>query len=267
MKTLIVRSMVFAASLAGCQNQVGFHDNLAPAPPQGISTVTGDHRVTLRWVSNSEPDLAGYNVFVSDQYAGRYTLIGTARSPLFVHYGAVNGRTYYYAVTAFDFDGNESDLSHDVAYDTPRPEGYGVVIGDYRMSPYQSGYDFSAFAVGPFTDDFADMFYEYFAGGAFMNVWRDTDIQDMGYTRSLDEITEAPLEGWSPLKYVQVIDGHTYVVWTWDDHYAKFRVRSISPTTVVFDWAYQVASGNPELKVSLPGETRNGTRRISLSAR
>jgi hypothetical protein len=36
-------------------------------------------------------------------------------------------------------------------------------------------------------------------------------------------------------------------VWTRDDHYAKFRVTGLSGSLVTFDWAYQTASGNPEL--------------------
>jgi hypothetical protein len=52
-----------------------------------------------------------------------------------------------------------------------------------------------------------------------------------------------------------LVEGHVYVVWTWDDHYAKVRVVSISPNSVVLDWAYQVDRGNPELRV--PGSVGN----------
>ena len=47
-------------------------------------------------------------------------------------------------------------------------------------------------------------------------------------------------------------EGHVYVAWTRNDHYAKFRVVRIEPGEVVFDWAYQTARGNQEL--SAPGE-------------
>jgi len=42
------------------------------------------------------------------------------------------------------------------------------------------------------------------------------------------------------------------VIWTWDDHYAKVRVREVNSAQVVFDWAYQTAVGNTELKRVLP---------------
>ena len=90
-------------------------------------------------------------------------------------------------------------------------------------------------------------------------MWDDTDIQDMGYTSSLYDIYEAPEDGWAPSRSVQVIPGHTYVIWTWDDHYAKMRVREVDSYTVRFDWAYQVAPGNPDLKKQLP---KDGKRNI-----
>ncbi len=265
MKKTILKSVVLAAFLTGCEQHTEYVDVTPPAPPQGITTVTGDRTVRLYWVRNTEPDLAGYHVYVSERYTGLYEIIGGAKVPEFVHLGAVNGVTYYYAVTAYDFDGNESELSYDVVYDTPRPEGLGVVLRDFRTYPLQAGYDFSTFSVGPFDDQFVDIFYEYAAGLGFMNVWDDTDVQDMGFTESLDEINAAPAEGWSPTKYVMLIEGHTYVVWTWDDHYAKFRLTSLSPTRAVFDWAYQVAPGNPELSASPPQERRKDSRRPQTS--
>ena len=41
--------------------------------------------------------------------------------------------------------------------------------------------------------------------------------------------------------------GHCYVVWTRDDHYAKFRVSGLSSSQAIFEWAYQTDTGNPEL--------------------
>ena len=87
-----------------------------------------------------------------------------------------------------------------------------------------------------------------------MNVYTDTDIQDLGYTHSLLDIKVAPASGWSPTHDVRLYVGHTYVVWTHDDHYAKFRVTSLSPSRVVFDWAYQLQESNPMLK-RVPGQS------------
>jgi len=47
--------------------------------------------------------------------------------------------------------------------------------------------------------------------------------------------------------WAQVIEGHTYVVWTDGDHYAKLRAVAVASTWARFDWALQVDPGNPEL--------------------
>ena len=74
-----------------------------------------------------------------------------------------------------------------------------------------------------------------------------TDIRDMGYLYDLDEIDWAPNSGWSPTGAEYAVAGHGYVVWTRDDHYAKFRITSIDIDGIYFDWAYQIDPGNPEL--------------------
>jgi len=257
MKTLyIIGTAILLITAIGCDERLTFIDLTPPAPPQGLYTTTGDNVVGVSWVSNTEHDLAGYNVYVSEDPAGRFELIATTRQNYFADIGVRNGTTYYYAVSAFDHTGNESRLSDEIAYETPRPEGYNVVLRNFRVSPDHSGYDFSTYSVGPYNDNYTDIFYEYYNGEYYMDVWEDTDIQDMGYTNSLYTIGEAPDAGWSPTKDVRLIVGHTYVVWTWDNHYAKFRVVSLSPSQIMMDWAYQTQTGNPRLKHSV-GLDRN----------
>jgi hypothetical protein len=223
-------------------------DRIPPSAPTGLRTSTGDNFIELAWDPSPETDVAGYNVFVSARYDGRYELVGSTPTTYFMDAGAHNGNTYYYAVTAYDYDGNESGLSRDVAYDVPRPEGYDVILQDYRVSPNSSGYDFDQYAVLPYDAQTTDMYFENFNGDYYMDVYTDTDIQDLGYMKSLLDVTVAPSSGWSPTHDVRLYAGHTYVVWTHDDHYAKFRVTSISPSRVVFDWAYQLQESNPMLK-------------------
>ncbi len=240
--------------IAGCEGNLFHSDITPPTAPRGIYTETGDNLVEVFWIDNPEADVAGYNVFVGSSYSGMYTLVASTSQPHFVDYGANNGVTYYYAVTAYDFSGNESELSRDVAYDTPRPEGYDIHLNDYRTRPDLSGYDFSTYSVGPYNDRYTDVFFEYFGGSYYMNVWEDSDIQDMGYTISLYEIRFAPTNGWSPTKDVRLIVGHTYVVWTWDNHFAKFRITALSPARVIFDWTYQLQAGNTRLRPSPSSE-------------
>jgi hypothetical protein len=249
MKTTIGFFILTVVWFTGCE-PVGYRDLTPPTAPRGIYTYTGDDMIELVWRDNPERDLAGYRVYVSPSSNGTYRFIGSSGVPRFVDYGARNGNTYYYAVTAYDLSENESELSREVVYDTPRPEGYDVALRDYRAVPNEAGYDFSTYSIGPYDDQYTDIFFEYYNGVYYMNVWEDTDIQGMGYTSSLYDVGYAPENGWSPTKDVRLYVGHTYVVWTWDNHYAKFRVTSLSSTRVVLDWAYQLQEGNPRLKPS-----------------
>jgi hypothetical protein len=247
MKRTIFLLILSSTLLAGCDKIAG-PDFIPPAAPNGLYTETGDNFIELFWRSNPENDVAGYNVFASSTYNGRYELIGSTHSPYFNDTGARNGGTYYYAVTAFDFDGNESGLSKDVVYDVPRPEGYNVILNNFRQLPAYAGYDFSDYLVRTYNDLYTDMYFEYYNGEYYMNVRTDSDIQDVGATNSLLDVRHAPTAGWSPTHDVVLRVGHTYVVWTWNDHYAKFRVTGLSSNRVVFDWAYQLQVSNPMLK-------------------
>jgi hypothetical protein len=237
-----------AVLFTGCHENIFLPDITPPAIPQGLRTETGDDFVELFWVKNTESDLAGYKIYVSSAYNGKYEFIGMSETPYFLDRGGVNGKTYYYAVTSFDVNGNESELSTDVAYDTPRPEGYDVFLRNYRSVPGYAGYDFSTYSVGQYNDQYTDVFFEYYNGVYYLNVWTDSDIQDVGYTESLYDVGYAPVAGWSPTKDVTIIPGHTYVIWTWDNHFAKLRVSNVSATGITFDWAYQLQEGNPRLK-------------------
>jgi hypothetical protein len=249
MKQVILSIAVFSLVLfAGCRERFLEPDFISPAAPQGLVTQAGDRLVDLFWYPNTEPDLAGYKVYYSSSYNGTYHLIGTTSHTSFTDRDARNGSTYFYAVTAFDASGNESELTPELVKVTPRPEGYDIVLDDYRTVPARAGYDFSSATVGPYDDQYTDLFFESYNGRLYFDVWDDSEIQDAGYTGSLADVVEAPATGWSPTGDVYVIAGHTYVIRTWDRHYAKVRVTAVSSSGVSFDWAYQLQSDNPQLK-------------------
>lgn len=244
--------------MIGCHRSF-YIDLTPPSPPQGILAIAMDNAVEISWLRNPEPDVAGYKIWVSDRNDGKYHVLGAVDGAKFLDYGAKNGVRSYYGVTAYDYDGNESELSTDLVYATPRPEGFGTKLNDFHASPNLSGYDFSTYSVGNYNDDYTDVFFESANGRFYLNVWNDSDVQDMGYTKSVYDIGVAPSAGWSPSKSVEAIPGHTYIIWTWDDHFAKMRVREVTSSRVIFDWAYQVAKSNPELKRQL---AMDGSRTI-----
>jgi hypothetical protein len=235
----------------GCR-ELGVVDTIPPEPPRGIRSLALDNEVELDWIHNTENDLAGYHIWSSDRYDGRYELIGTTSSANFNDMRAQNGATYYYAVSAFDFNENESDLSYQEVSETPRPEGFKVLLFEASAVPEKSGYDFSTYSVGRFDDRYTDFFYEKLDSNLNLSVWSDTDIQDVGFAESFDDIRVAPSSGWSPTRTTKVIRGHTYVVWTWDNHFAKVRITDLTPTKIVFDWSYQLVDGNRHLKSTRP---------------
>ena len=114
-----------------CDEHDLYYDNTPPSPPQNVYTYAGDERVDITWDYNNERDVAGYNVYYNYTYEGRYTLLGSTDENYFVDYGITNGQSYYYAVAAYDFNGNESELSYDLAVGTPRPEGFNQSVFDY----------------------------------------------------------------------------------------------------------------------------------------
>ncbi len=240
---VIIMSLILVSCCRICEP-----DTEAPAVPRGVRSTTGDEAIYLQWYPNSESDLDGYNVYRSFAATGYFDFLTSVYSPYFVDYNVTNGVTYYYAVTALDDAGNESDLSLDLVYDTPRPEG-SAMLKNYITDPSYSGFDFSQEIVLNFDDSHTDIYYEFdtLYSVHYMNCSDGTDIQDFGYTDALDDINYAPEQGWSYLGWVELIQGHGYVVWTRDDHFAKFRISDLGDGWCAFDWAYQIDEGNREL--------------------
>jgi hypothetical protein len=252
MRQAITILMVLAAlAVSGCDDTTTApHDVTPPAAPRGFYSITGDGQVSLQWLANTEPDVQGYRLYASPCASGTscpYDRIGATSATQFVVTGLTNGVTRFYAVSAVDRAGNESPLSVETVFDTPRPAG-SATLNNFVNGRAGAGWDFSAFGVKASNDPTADMYYGF--NGAVHEMFTPdslTNIQDAGYASTLDAVDFAPNAGWSPTGTVELIPGHCYVVWTRDDHYAKFRVTGLSATLVSFNWAYQTAAGNPEL--------------------
>ncbi|MEZ5359081.1 MAG: hypothetical protein R3F48_09660 [Candidatus Zixiibacteriota bacterium] len=258
-KLLILIAAIAALGLVGCDNDddciLCSGDAGAPPVPQGVYSITGDGAVYIYWnhIDDVEGDFDYYIVYRSNHPDTGYWSIGETTDNEFVDDNVTNGQTYYYAVSSIDIYGHLSDLSYEYVFDTPRPEAYNQRLYDFNINPDNSGWDFSGRRVVAYNSIDADFYVEYYdANGVFyINVSNiDTDIQDMGYTSNLDEVNYSPTEGWSQLGWVEVIAGHTYIIWTDDNHFAKVRVTAVDipNNSIVVDWAYQVDTGNPELK-------------------
>jgi hypothetical protein len=82
--------------------------------------------ISLAWDANSEPHLAGYNIYygtASGEYSHRINVGNTTE---YTVAGLDDGGTYYLAATAYDQDGNESDYSEELVHtDTLNKPGAG----------------------------------------------------------------------------------------------------------------------------------------------
>lgn len=263
----VATGIVLSSMIFGCDDDTIVYDlDDPPAVPTGVVTVTGDGYVDIYWNPVREQDVEGYGVYRSSVLAGPYQRIATVlgqESTSHRDTGLVNGVTVYYAVDSFDQDGVESALSYEDVFDTPRPAGVNVLVSARQDDAPRSGIDFSDYNLSTFVTAYnaadTDVFFHrlgsvlYAKGTVISGIWND--IQDLGYSESMDDVTWAPDAGWSVSPDgVELIEGHTYVVWTWDSYYAKFRVIDIlesvpgSPSGARIDWAYQIDQNNPELK-------------------
>ncbi len=259
--------------VAGCgdEDPVRVVDDQAPFPPDGVFSVTGDGVVHLYWNRSPEPDLAGYAVYRGSVPEGPYFHLDdvSADATSYDDTSVANGETVYYAVTAFDRAGNESDLSAELVFDTPRPAGTDLILFDFvGQNSGLSGYDFSSVsgAAQAWNAATTDIYFGASGGINELVATAGVDIQDYGWTASLDDVDWAPSAGWAPSGRAEAITGHAYVLRIVDGpgetHYAKVRVTavtsaSLSPDArkVTIDWAYQIDPGNPELS---PGTRRDG---------
>ena len=264
MSKLIKYTFIALATLAlvGCDeddDHIVTPINVVPATPQGVTSVTGDDAVYVYWNGIYELDVREYNVYRSLTEFDGYTVVGTVGAisnpnlDLLIYEfrddGVSNGTTYFYAVTSVDRANQESDLSAEFVFDTPRPEGQTPIFVN-TVAPADAGFDLENGLRVVFDSPAADVWIDSLDGIFYLNVGNGlTDIQDVGYTTSFDEISFAPDSGWSNLGFVEIIRGHTYVVWTDDDHFAKMRAVSFNPISgsITFEWAYQTDQSNLEL--------------------
>ena len=93
-RTLIFQILFLAAA---------FDTAVAINPPTGLVISSGDRSVILHWDPNTDPNLAGYNVYRSTSSGGSFLLknnTGVITTLGFCDLAANNGVSYYYHITA-----------------------------------------------------------------------------------------------------------------------------------------------------------------------
>ena len=252
--TLFLFVITLFCLILGCGSD---EDTEPPATPRGVRSITGDDLVTVEWFPNGEADLAGYNIWRDEDGDETFDLLAevSADSSSFVDEEVINGRTYSYAVSAIDYDGNESELSPEQIFDTPRPSGNNITLNDFNLTPARSGFDFSRPARGAIAWDLpaTDVYFGFDTAVNVPYLYSNnlTEMQDMGYHEYFDEVDVSPVRGFTT-EFVELIAGHVYVLLTPDGNFAKIHVIVVSGTSITFDWAYQIDTGNTQLAPRRP---------------
>lgn len=95
--------------------EIAAQDVTPPAVPQGVAAFGYEKHVDIEWYDNSEPDLAGYKVYIkSGQNYNLFTTVGRNKTFYSINFNFI-GVPFTFKVSAFDSSGNESQLS-DSAY-------------------------------------------------------------------------------------------------------------------------------------------------------
>ena len=102
-------------------NQTTAASTTAPATVTGVSATGGIQYVVLEWTSNSETDIASYNIYRNTiNNSGTASLIANIRTNYFVDGDKTGGTEYFYWVKAINTSGLESVAFSTVDSATPR---------------------------------------------------------------------------------------------------------------------------------------------------
>ena len=111
------------SGISGCgtRSQVKVHEEEKEVELEMVEAVRQEavgvvHSVTLEWDANSEPNIAGYKIHYGTSSRNYDTIIDVGNYTS-VTIGSLDGKqNYFFAVTAYDVDGNESGYSDEVFY-------------------------------------------------------------------------------------------------------------------------------------------------------
>jgi hypothetical protein len=241
-----------------------------PPAPGSVEVVALDNANYIRWANNPRTagDFSFYRVYLAGS-GGEDFILGETDSEGFLDLLAQNGESSTYYVTSVDDQGHESGGSP-LATGTPRPDYHGEWIYAFEDVPSHAGFRF--------TQD--EMTYPILNGSSpsrhfRMEVDEDgwwlvpgpgTEIYDgifettalkcgVGSDSDCVALEQAPLTGYAALD-MPLYPQTTYVLRVVGDdgqkHYGVIRVTLLGSdqegaSIMIFDWAYQLQPGNPNL--------------------
>lgn len=87
-------------------------DTTPPAIPDNIAATGYEKHVVIEWDAVTDEDLAGYNIYRAAP-GGTFQKVGAATADLTIYcdYHGLTARSYYYKISAYDQNYNESEMS------------------------------------------------------------------------------------------------------------------------------------------------------------
>jgi hypothetical protein len=266
---------VAAVSLGGIETpsastiQVSVPQPTPPPVPTQIQVIALDAANYVRWGTNARTanDFSHYRVWQVSQ--GTSYLLGETDSEGFLDQLAENGSTYTYFVTSVDDQGHESGGSASAA-GTPRPDFTAEWVYDWFTVPASSGFRFQdSEDANPIVNGAATNRHfrlEVDNSGWWLVPGPSTTIYPNGFTttalkcgvaadRECVSLDRAPTTGYVA-DDVGLVAQTTYVLRVRGDdgqmRYSAIRVQLLgydgnNRPLMVFDWAYQLQVGNPNL--------------------
>ena len=107
---------IFVGSYDNYLYSFGMGDTIPPTTPQTLSIINGDKNISLSWEQNTDPDIAYYTIYRSNEDG----FIPTENDSLIqvwktttsiIDTSVINGEIYYYRIKAKDVSGNISQAS------------------------------------------------------------------------------------------------------------------------------------------------------------
>jgi hypothetical protein len=241
-----------------------------PPDPGDVEVIALDDANFIRWANNARDaeDFSFYRIYLTDS-GGDDFILGETDSEGFLDLLAVNGESYSYFVASVDDQGHES-FGSQLVTGTPRPDYHGEWIYAYEDVPTQAGFRFSQDEMTyPVLDGASpDRHFrvETDADGWWLVPGPGTEVYDgyfettalkcgVGADSDCVALDQAPLTGYTNLD-MPLYPQATYVLRvTGDDglaHYGAIRVTLLGfdqddAAIMIFDWAYQLQAGNPDL--------------------
>jgi GH35 family endo-1,4-beta-xylanase len=143
-----------------------------PAAPTGLAATAGNQTISLDWNDNTEPDLAGYNVYRSMTSGSGYSKLNVSlvSTSDYIDNTVTNGIPYYYVVTAVDSNDHESGYSSE---DTATPD-------------YQNCEDVLAGGYGLTSDLMSDCYVNFWDLKIMADYWLNTDCTELDNCEGAD---------------------------------------------------------------------------------